>query len=67
MFNARGEAARAIAASERAVALDPKDEVLRANLRRFRRARREIGPDVFLLQEPPIGPYTPARVPLPTP
>jgi tetratricopeptide (TPR) repeat protein len=67
VFNARGEAARAIALSERAVALDPKDEVLRANLRRFRRARRELGADVFRLQEPTIGPYTPARVPLPTP
>ncbi len=67
VFNARGEAARAIALSERAVALDPKDEILRANLRRFRRARREIGADVFLLQEPTIGPYTPARLPLPTP
>ncbi len=67
VFNARGEAARAIALAERAVALDPKDEILRANLRRFRRARREIGADVFLLQEPPIGPYTPARVPLPAP
>ena len=67
VHNARGEAARAIELSERAVALDPKDDVLRANLRRFRRARRELGPDVFRLQEPPLGPYAPARAPRPAP
>ncbi|HUQ05678.1 MAG TPA: WD40 repeat domain-containing serine/threonine protein kinase [Kofleriaceae bacterium] len=63
----RGDRARAIALSERAIAKVPTDQELRTNLRRFHRGNAEPALTLVERLPPPAWTEAPARIPLPPP